>query len=214
MKAATLPTPQVAILAAGFSSRLGRPKSLARVRDVSLLRRTVSMAASCAPRELIVVVARRNARLLAETRGFNVTLMANPRRADGLSSSVRRAIVHARYCPAVLLLPVDLANLQARDLDRMILRWRAARRRVIARRVGQTGGIPLILPRWLFGRALEVTGDIGLRELIARLPERHKVLLTMRSAELDVDTPLDLRAARRRARYTMGPWARARSTNR
>ena len=82
----------------------------------------------------------------------------NRQRATGLSSSVRRGLAEVRYSPAVLLLPVDLAALQRHDLSRLILRWCAARRCVIARQIeGPTesprGGVPLILPRWLYPRA-------------------------------------------------------------
>ncbi len=206
MNVITLPRLQVLILAAGFSSRLGRPKPLARVRAFSLLRRTLTVVARFAPAKIVVVIPRHAARYRIEARGIKVVFTANPRRADGLSSSVHRGIALARYSPALLLLPVDLAALQPRDVARLISRWRAARRCVIARRIGQQqdgtprGGVPLILPRWLYSRALEATGDIGLRDLVGGLPARQRVLLNLPSAALDVDTPQDLRAARRRLR--------------
>ena len=195
----------VVILAAGFSSRLGFPKALARVRNLSLLRRTLTLAASIGAARVIVVLPRHAARYRIEARGLKVIFAVNPRRAEGLSSSVRRGIAQARYSPALLLLPVDLVDLQSRDLARLISRWRAARRCVIARRIADPrgtphGGVPLILPRWLYSRALAVTGGIGLRQLVGTLPERQRVLLDLPSAESDVDTPQDLRMARRRLR--------------
>ena len=205
MNAAILPGLQVVILAAGFSSRLGRPKALARVRALSLLRRTLTLAARCEPAKIVVVLPRQAARYRIEARGLKVTFVANPERADGLSSSVRRGIAQARYSSALLLLPVDLVALQHRDLNRLISRWRALRRCVIARRVGQHGdtshgGAPLILPRWLYARARGVRGDIGLRDLLRNLPASQRVLVNLPTAVLDVDTPQDLRAARRRLR--------------
>jgi molybdenum cofactor cytidylyltransferase len=213
MNAHCRPRLQILILAAGFSSRLGRPKALARVRSVSLLRRTLILAARLAPAKIIIVVPRRAARYRIEARRFKVVFAVNPRRADGLSSSVRRGIAQARYSPALLLLPVDLAALRQADLSRLISRWHATRRRVVARFIGARGGmardevlreatphggVPLILPRRLYSRALAVTGDIGLRELINGLPAEERVLVDLPSAALDVDTPQDLRAARRR----------------
>jgi molybdenum cofactor cytidylyltransferase len=196
---------QIVILAAGFSARLGCPKALARVHGVSLLRRTLSLARRFTPAKIVIVVPRRAARLAVEARGPGVVFAVNSRRADGLSSSVRRGITQARHSAGVLLLPVDLATLQQRDVARLISLWRAAPRRVIARRVerhGGTphGGIPLILPRWLYARAYAVQGDVGLRELVSGLPADQRVLLTLPSAAQDVDTPHDLRAARRRLR--------------
>jgi molybdenum cofactor cytidylyltransferase len=205
MNSSTPPRLHALILAAGFSSRLGRPKALARVRGLSLLRRTLTLVSRLAPAKVIVVIPRHAARHRIEARGLEVIFAANPRRTEGLSSSVRRGIALARYSSALLLLPVDLASLRQRDLARLISRWRAARRCVIARRIGQQGGtpragVPLILPRWLYARALAVTGDIGLRDLVSGLPAPQRVLLNLPSAVLDVDTPLDLRAARRRLR--------------
>jgi molybdenum cofactor cytidylyltransferase len=208
MNAFTLPGPQIVILAAGFSSRLGRPKALARVRDCSLLRNTLALAATLTSSKIILVLPHRAVSYRVEARGFKVIFAANRRRGDGLSSSVRRGISMGRYSPAVLLLPVDLAGLQQRDLIRLLARWRAARRCVIARRVARpdgtlgrgtaSGGVPLILPRWLYSRALGVTGDRGLREMVSELPQAQRVLLELPSAALDVDTPQDLNAARRR----------------
>ena len=213
MNAVSLPRLQILILAAGFSSRLGRPKALVRVRSVSLLRRTLILAARLAPAKIIVVLPRRAARYRIEARGLQVVFAANSRRAEGLSSSVRRGIAQARYSPALLLLPVDLAVVRQADLSRLISHWLAARRCVVARRLARRdgisldgvsrqrtsshGGVPLILPRRLYSRALAVTGDIGLRELVNGLPAKERVLVDLPSAALDVDTPQDLSAARR-----------------
>jgi len=109
---------------------------------------------------------------------------------------------------------VDLANLKARELGRLVRRWQAAPRCVIARRIGQCGvapfgmapfgAAPLILPRRLYARALGVVGDVGLRELIAQLPPDGRVLVDMPSAALDIDTPQDLKVARQTFRRGTG----------
>jgi len=231
---------QIAILAAGFSRRLGQPKALARVHGISLLRRTVAAASRITGSQVIVIVPPQYVRYRTEARGFKVRFAVNAGRAGGLSSSVRRSIARARYSSAVLLLPVDLAVLERRDLEKLVSRWRKAPRRVIARRIAPDGaspqrrappdvainggasrevaplevaplevalreaepqgGVPLILPRWLYARALDITGDKGLRDLVNRLPAEQRVLVDLRSAAFDIDTPEDLQAARRRLR--------------
>jgi molybdenum cofactor cytidylyltransferase len=203
MDAVPLPRLAVVILAAGFSSRLGRPKALARLRGISLLRRTAAVATRLSPTELIVVIPRQATTYRMDARGLALRFVHNPRRAEGLSSSVQRGIAAARYSSALLLLPVDLPTLQYRDLAQLVSHWRAARRCVIARRVGHgstaRGGVPLILPRWLYAQARGVRADVGLRDFIGGLPSAQRVLLNLPSAALDIDTPDDLRAARRRA---------------
>jgi CTP:molybdopterin cytidylyltransferase MocA len=69
---------------------------------------------------------------------------------------------------------------------------------VAARRIGAGAGTPLILPRWLYARAAQLTGDEGLREVIRSLPSSALSLVDMPSAITDVDTRHDLEHARRR----------------
>jgi len=188
---------QIIVLAAGFSSRLSRPKALARVHGVSLLRSACELAATLGCAKILAVVPRNSARYRAQTRGIDVTFVTNSRRNQGLSSSVRSGIAAARYAPAVLLLPVDLGDLKSRELVRLVRRWRAVPRSVIARRIGRIGAAPLVLPRRLYPRALQITGDVGLRDLIMQLPADNRVLVDMPSAASDIDTAQDLEAARR-----------------
>src|SRR5580698_6917762 len=99
---------QIVVLAAGFSSRLGRPKALARVHGISLLRRTLKVASSFGADRIIVVAPRNATRYRIEARDVKVRWVINAQRALGLSSSVRCAIAAARYASAILLLPADM----------------------------------------------------------------------------------------------------------
>jgi molybdenum cofactor cytidylyltransferase len=200
-----LPMPRVVLLAAGFSARLGKPKALARVRGRSLIERTLRVLAPFASAAIIVVVPPRASRLRTELRGYRSILVANPRRSDGLSSSVHRGLQQARYEAAVLLVPVDLPYLERRDIARLIARWRGARRRVTARRIaarpfGAEAAAPLILPRRLYPSALGIAGDVGLKVLIRHLPAHDVALVSLDSAAFDVDTARDLERARHHTR--------------
>lgn len=194
------PAPRMVVLAAGFSARMGKPKALARVRGESLIARTLRVLAPFAAAPIIVVVPPRAARLRAELRGCRAVLVTNPLRGDGLSSSVRRGLRHARYAAAVLLVPLDLSHLERRDIARLIARWRGARRRVSARRIGAEAAAPLILPHRLFSSALGITGDVGLKTLVRHLPLQDIALVSLASAAFDVDTAHDLERARRHTR--------------
>ncbi len=197
MKTHAVPELQIVVLAAGESRRLGEPKALARIRGCSLLRRTARRLSKLTPSPLRVVVPPRSARHRAELRGIPTVLHANPRASLGLSSSVRLGLVRARFGAAVLLVPVDLAALKRRDIARLIAVWRASRRRIAARRIGSRGGAPLIVPRKFFGRAGSIDGDVGLRDWLRQLPVSEIRLVDLPSAALDIDTPAELRRARR-----------------
>jgi CTP:molybdopterin cytidylyltransferase MocA len=180
MNSCTLASPRIVVLAAGFSTRLGSSKALARVRGRSLLDRTLEVLAPFATRSIVVVIPPGAGRYRIGRRVHRPTFVVNSRRAQGLSSSVCRAITYARYSCAVLLLPVDLVELERRDIAKLISRWRGA---------GPPGG------------ALGISGDHGLRDLVRTLPSPHVLLVNMPSADADVDTALDLQRARRRAHH-------------
>jgi molybdenum cofactor cytidylyltransferase len=192
---------RIVVLAAGFSTRMGRAKALLNIRGVSLIRRTVAVLSQFAARDIVVVAAPRATRLRAELRGYPVTVLTNPQRAHGLSSSVIRALRKTHYSRATMLLPADLGELTPRDIARLISRWRGAKRRVVACRLDGRAATPLILPKWLYPEAQHLAGDVGLRALVAGLPEEQRVLVEVSSAIRDVDTPQDLAAARRARRF-------------
>ncbi len=199
MRALPRPSLHIVILAAGFSRRLGQPKALARVRGIGLLRRTATLVAPLGGAPTIVVAPPRAARFATALRGLRTEIRANPRREQGLSSSVRAGLIaaRARGASAVLFVPVDLAALRARALARLVAAWGGAPRRLVGRRIGAGAGVPLILRRHLFTAAASVRGDSGLKDLARALEPPSRRLVAMRSAASDVDDAFDLRAARR-----------------
>jgi molybdenum cofactor cytidylyltransferase len=191
---------RIVVLSAGYSARLGSAKALARIRGMTLIRKTVRALSPLAAGRIIVVLPPRASRARAELRGHRVDFVESRHRSRGLSASVKCGLLRARYSAAILFLPVDLACLDARELERAIGRWQSSRRAVIARRVGTGAGTPLILPRRLYARARKIGGDLGLRDLVNALPRDELRLIELPSAALDVDTREDLERARRRLR--------------
>jgi molybdenum cofactor cytidylyltransferase len=199
MNAASSLRLRIAVPAAGFSRRLGRSKALVRVRRSSLLRRTVTLLATLTPSPILVIAPPKVGRFRNALRGLPAVVVPNSERGRGLSSSVRLALRHARHASALMLVPVDLPELERRELGRLIHRWRGSRRRVVGRWVAGRARIPLILPKRLFSAARGLSGDMGLRDFIDALPPGEVMLMDMPSAAADVDTPADLARARRRA---------------
>ena len=194
-------------MAAGLSSRLGRPKALVRVQGVSLLRRTLELLEPVArPFKIVVVVPPRSIRYRLEFDPRKVDFVVNPRRHAGLSTSVRAGVRRAWCSAGILLVPVDLVALDASDIVRLVSHWRASRRRVVARRIGDYPGTPLILPRALYRDSLRVSGGTGLRNLAATLRADRVRLVNLASAEADLDNPSDLKRARRFSLRGGGPW--------
>jgi molybdenum cofactor cytidylyltransferase len=191
------PLPAIVVLAAGFSTRLGRPKALAHIHGRTLLQRTAAALARLPQYTVFAVIPPRSPlRRAALQAGWRC--IENADRAQGLSSSVAHGIEHCRYHPAVLLLPVDLAHLKEKDLQRLLRRWRGNRRCIVARDQAGRAVIPLILPRRCFGLSRQLRGDAGLQPLIGLQARGTVRRVRLPSAAADIDTAADLHAARRR----------------
>ena len=85
MNSCVRPKLRIVVLAAGFSTRLGQSKPLARVRGVSLLGGTIRLLAPLSASRIVVVIPPRAVRVRAELRGRQVTL-------DGECAARRRTV--------------------------------------------------------------------------------------------------------------------------
>jgi len=192
--------PGIVVLAAGRSRRFGRPKAQARVHGKTLWQHLQEVLRPLSRHRTFVVIAPRSPlRRPALANGWRC--ITNPDCDQGLSTSVARGVRAGRFQSALLILPLDLPLLRTGDLLRLLDRWRLARRNVVARRLEGGPAIPLILPRRLYGLALQLHADAGLRSLLSARAGGQIHLLDLPGAALDVDSPADLKHLRRQHRF-------------
>jgi molybdenum cofactor cytidylyltransferase len=183
------------VLAAGESSRLGRPKQALPHRGRSLLRHTVecAVAAGCDP--VLVVLGARAGELGAELDGTPARTVTNEDWREGIGSSVRAGVAAVeRERPdarAVLLLVCDQPRLTPQVLRRLLERFRAAGPRIVACEYAGTVGVPALFERALFPELLELSGPTGAKPLL-RTHAEEVVRLAWPDGDVDVDRPGDL----------------------
>lgn len=191
------PVPGLAtvLLAAGGSSRLGRPKQLVRFRGQPLLRRAVDAAAAATAGPIIVVVGAEGTRLralLARTPTPRVEITQHAAWHEGLSSSLRRGLEAVpASAAAVLFLLADQPLVDVRSLRRLVAAWQRRPAQAAAAAYAGQVGVPAILPRRLFRALAALRGDEGARRVLAA--ERRVTHVDMPEAAFDVDTPEDLK---------------------
>jgi molybdenum cofactor cytidylyltransferase len=181
------------ILAAGGSSRLGRPKQIVRYRGRPLLERAVAAAAAVVSTPPVVVLGARAVqfRSLLTRSGRPCAISYNPRWRQGLAGSLRVGLdALPPRSAAVLVLLADQPLVGAAALGRLVEAWRRRPNLPAAAEYGGHLGVPAILPRrfWAALRALE--GDVGARRALAAAPRVTAV--PMPEAAYDVDRPEDL----------------------
>ncbi|HKF16586.1 MAG TPA: nucleotidyltransferase family protein [Candidatus Dormibacteraeota bacterium] len=182
------------VLAAGASSRMGRPKQLLPVGGRPLLERVVAEACGSRLDEVLVVLGASADAILGGVDLGCATPVLNPEHATGMASSLRAGL--AALAPGVERAVIILGDQPAVSASLLndLLELQATSGRPAA--TLSFGGLlhpPVVLRRELWGDLQSLEGDVGCRavirarpELVAAMPAggdlRHPV---------DVDTPED-----------------------
>ena len=191
---ATVPEPSGAValllLAAGASTRMGRPKQLLPYRGRTLLRHAAetAVAAGCAP--IVLVTGALHDELLAEIVGLPILAVHNPDWETGMASSIRAglAAVAAAAPRAVLVMLTDQPLVTPELLRQLIVQQHATQAPIVAAAYGETLGVPAIFDKSLLPELLKLQGAQGAGRLIARLGAAVGQV-AFPAGLLDVDTP-------------------------
>ena len=196
---ATVPEPSGAValllLAAGASTRMGRPKQLLPYHGRTLLRHAAETAvvAGCAP--IVLVTGALHDELLAEIVGLPILAVHNPDWETGMASSIRAglAAVAAAAPRAVLVILTDQPLVTPELLRQLIVQQQATQAPIVAAAYGETLGVPAIFDKSLLPELLKLQGAQGAGRLIARLGAAVGQV-AFPAGLLDVDTPAQYKA--------------------
>jgi molybdenum cofactor cytidylyltransferase len=194
------------ILAAGSSSRLGRPKQLLTL-DGEPIARVVARNALTSKLAEIILVTGGSAEAVAETvADLPVHVVENPEYRDGQSTSLIRGLqAVSASVDGVLFLLGDQPEVDGSVLDALINAYETTGGPIVQPVYGETPANPVIFARSLFPELLGVTGDEGARAVVKRhQSEIVPAPFPDRQPPGDIDTEEDYQAmiarwARRKA---------------
>ncbi len=187
-----------AVLAAGASARLGRPKQLVDAgQGETLLGRTLRVARSSACARVAVVLGAHRAQIAAALAGEGdgrgpggAEVLVNEGWSEGVASSIRVAAAWAEAlpCAGLLLLVCDQPLLTVVHLDALVAAFTAGGGAVGSAYAGVLG-VPAIFDRARYPALRALQGDRGARGLL------HGALaIDWPAGALDVDTEADVPA--------------------
>ena len=178
----------VLVLAAGGSSRLGRPKQLLPYLDGTLVEHAVRTALLSGAAEVVVVVGAERERVREALKGLDVRIVVNEDWRDGMGGSISLGIkaLGEEIEKAVVALG-DQPRITPEHLRRLAERARP----VAASAYAGVLGAPAAFARSEFDRLVALTGEVGARSL---LREGEIAPVAFDSANVDVDTPEDYRS--------------------
>jgi molybdenum cofactor cytidylyltransferase len=189
------------VLAAGMSSRFGKPKLLLPLDGRSLIRRTVEQvitAGSGEWEEVVVVVGYEAARVQQELEGLPIRTIVNPRFASGMSASLITGLQGiSSHAEGAMIFLGDQPLVSPEVVRRMLTVFRGSQRSIVVPVYDGVRRNPVLFSRSLFPELMTVKGDKGGRDVVMRHPESvASVAFPSDVAPRDVDTWEDYEALR------------------
>jgi molybdenum cofactor cytidylyltransferase len=155
------------VLAAGGSSRLGRPKQLLPYRDGTLLDSALGTARNCGFDQLVVALGGYAREVRAEVDLSGADLVVNEAFGEGCSSSIATALgAVAPACDVLVLLLGDQPGVEPATVRALLAARGDAPIAVCAYRNGR--GHPFAFARETFGDLSSLHGDKAVWKLLER----------------------------------------------
>jgi molybdenum cofactor cytidylyltransferase len=185
------------ILAAGESSRMGRPKALLPWGDTTLVRWQVDQMRQAGVEDVIVVLGHDAPPIAEALRDAPARIVLNEAYREGRASSLRAgARALSDESDVAVVLGVDQPR-PARITLRLIETWREEHAPVVLPAVRGRRGHPVLVDRRVFPELREASEEeMGLRGVLDRYKGEIKVLdIDDELVNLDLNTPHDYEAA-------------------
>jgi molybdenum cofactor cytidylyltransferase len=166
------------VLAAGLSTRMGRPKQLLPWGDTTVLGQTIDNLQRSHINEVVVVSGYQTQQVASVASQLGVQTFFNELYASGgLISSVQTAL---RLLPdnreAILVMLADQPMVETETIDRLVKAWSENKGELLAPVIKGRRGNPVLIGRRYFAELLSLPAGSAPRELINRHSEQLKLV--------------------------------------
>lgn len=186
------PAVSIVVLAAGTSSRLGRPKQLLELGGEPLLRHTIRHALASSAAEVVLVLGNRAEEIATAIGDFGQPVVVNPSFAEGQSTSLVAGVrAIDPKADALIVMLGDQPTVGPDLLRRLIDRFRETGAPIVQPRYEGTPGNPVLFRGDLFPELLTVAGDRGARDIIRRRASDVSYIDAGQAMPPDVDSEED-----------------------
>ena len=194
------------VLAAGASSRMGRPKLTIPLDGVPMLERVLETLRRSTVDRVVVVLGANEGEVRARVRFEGEMVVVNQGFADGMSSSLRLGLESVREAEAAIIVLGDQPFVLPATIDTLVAEHRASRATIVVPTFHGKRGNPVLFHRSIFPQIARVSGDVGAKSVVqTNASDVLEVEVADRGVLVDFDTPSDLpRESKVRRRRTRG----------
>ena len=186
----------IVLLAAGSSSRLGRPKQLLKYNNHTLLQHSLQIAIESNATRYVVVLGAHAESIKEEIDHQNIHIAVNLNWQEGMASSIHCGIkAMAEIDPSVegiIIMVCDQPHTSAILLNKLFDTYQQTNKEIVASGYENIIGTPVFFHKNLFPELLQLTGDKGARNLIRQYADKVEVV-PFPEGKIDIDTEQDYR---------------------
>lgn len=184
----------IIILAAGNSSRLGRPKQLLPFKGQPLLLHAVTESLAAFLQPVVVVTGAYRMEVEGALRGEPAALVFNPNWETGMASGIvaglGKALSIEPLLGAVIVAVCDQPGVSAELLRSLILMYGETGKGLVACGYSGTVGTPVLFERRYFDELAALSGEAGAKQIVKRYPDDIAVV-PFPEGSIDIDTEND-----------------------
>lgn len=185
----------IIILAAGNSSRLGRPKQLLPYQGKTLLTHVVTEALETDLQPMVVVTGAFQREVGDSLQGQALSIVHNPGWETGMASGIVAGLMEALsiepHLGAVIIAVCDQPFISGDLFRSLVEAHTVSGKGLIACAYAETVGTPVFFDRRYFPELLALGGDAGAKQLLRRYPD-DVTTIPFPKGEIDIDTEEDL----------------------
>ncbi|MGI4805777.1 MAG: nucleotidyltransferase family protein [Janthinobacterium lividum] len=187
----------IIILAAGSSSRLGKPKQLIHYQKETLIKKVVKTASQLSAENIFVVTGFLHQELIAELQGFPIHFAPNPNWTEGMGSSIQTGInavlesKNSAQIDCAMFLLSDQPLIDTAFLKHLINQFYTDKNsKIAATNYAGTQGVPAVFDKSLFPVLQQLSGKSGANSIFKKY-EQQLLTVPFEAAAIDIDTEED-----------------------
>jgi molybdenum cofactor cytidylyltransferase len=187
----TNPTIGIIILAAGASTRMGKPKQLLPYQGRSLLRHITEVAIASKNQPIVVVLGANAESIKPEICQLPVQIVENLQWASGMSSSIQAGVnALGQNVEAVVITLCDQPFVSPEVINQLVEAYRLTNKAIVACEYAGTLGVPALFHHTFFSQLMTLKQGEGAKQIIKKYIN-EVTSIPFLQGKIDIDTPDD-----------------------
>lgn len=184
----------IIILAAGNSSRLGRPKQLLKYKGKTLLDLVTAEALKIPTTPTVVVLGAYSKEILNHHTYLEIAYIVNPNWQTGISSSIAAGMSaignQSKEIENVIIAVADQVFITSKVFEKLLQKRKLSSKGIIASSYAETVGTPVLFSKKYFEKLLSLTGNTGAKSIV-QLNMEDTEIIPFELGHIDIDTETD-----------------------